>query len=254
MTAGSDAIVPASSLAHLVDRGGRHFLLALTAFVVLLLLAAQQQNARPVEGGLLGLVILVGFFRGALSVWMCLLAWQLARMRVVVSVDQLELRARRYEWFITNPFGFRHALLAWPDVRGIRRWRISNPLAPGGTQENDILYTSRGSFVLSNLHWPAATELAESISRYAGLRIAASTAELPADLQEAATPHRTERAKAIIVQGLAWLAMLGGGLLLGLIGLSLFTGEPFRGSLAGAVLAAIVSLVCGESLRRFRLE
>lgn len=60
--------------------------------------------------------------------------------------------------------------------------------------------------------------------------------------------------EAIFVQGLAWLAMLGVALLLGLIGLSLLTGEPFRGSFAGAVLAAILSLVRGENLRLFRLE
>ena len=230
------------------------FLAILTLFVVLLPLAITPKNPSRPDGAWPWVLILLGLFLGGMAVWMCLLAWQLSRMRLVVAPGELELRARRYEWFITNPFGFRSVRLDWPEVQGIRRWRISNPLAPGGVQESYVLYTTRGRFVLANLDWPAVGEMAALISRNARRPIAAGVAELPAELQAEASPRWTEQAKLQTVRGFGWLAMMGGVLLLALLGLGFILGQPFQGSLASVAMAALVLVVCGESLRHFRLE
>lgn len=226
----------------------------IAASVVLIPLAAKVNDDGRLEGASLWGVLLVGLFAAGMSAWMLLLAWQLRQMRIVVCPQKLELRARRYEWYITNPFGFRRRFLAWPEVRGIRRWLTSNPFAPRGVQENYVLYTNDDRFVLSNLDWPDVTEIANLISQSAGRPIAANLAELPGDLHVAARPPRAERFKLQAARGLGWLAIAGGVLMIGLIVLLLVVGTPSVVFIVVAVVAAYVLFVSGKSLRRFRLE
>lgn len=231
--------------------GGGVFLLIFAAATLLLPFAARPLNGGRVDAGLLSIAILLGLFLAAMSIWLLTLAWQIGQMRVVVYPKKLELRARNQEWFITNPVGFRRALLIWPEVRGIRRWRFVNPWAPGGVQENYILYTAEGKFVLSNLDWPDVSEMAALISQNARRPIVHKIRELPDELQEAAMPSRTERANLRAVRGLGWL---GSALLLALLALALLTGRLFRPALGSVALIAILFFVYRQSMRRFRLE
>jgi len=226
----------------------------IAATIALIPLAAKPHNGGRLEGASLWGLIVVGLFAAGMSAWMFLLAWQLRQMRIVVSPDKLELRARRYEWYITNPFGFRRCFVTWPEVRGIRRWQTSNPFAPGGTQENYVLYTNEDRFVLSNLDWPCVAEMANLISQTAGQPIAENLAELPGELHVAALPPRTERLKLAAARGLGWIAIAGGVLMIGLIVLLLIVGPPSFLFIIFAAIAAYFLFVSGKSLRRFRLE
>lgn len=226
----------------------------IAAMVVLIPLAAKPHDGARLEGASLWGLMAVGLFAAGMSAWLLLLAWQLRQMRVVVSPDKLELRARRYEWYITNPFGFRRRVVAWPEVRGIRRWQTSNPFAPGGVQENYVLYANEDRFVLSNLDWPCVTEMANLISQAAGRPIAVNLAELPGDLHVAALPPRTERLRLQAARGLGWIAIAGGVLMIGLIVLLLIVGPPSVLFIIVAAVAAYFLFISGKSLRRFRLE
>lgn len=233
--------------------GAAGVLFAVLAIVfVLLPLIVGSKNGAPAE--LDWIAIITGLLIGGFSAWMLLLAWQLARMRVIVSPEHLDLRARRYEWRLTNPFGSRRVLLDWPQVQGLRRWRTANPFAPGGVQENYVLYTNDDKFVLSNLDWPEVSEMANLIGQISGRPIAAGIAELPRDLKERALPSRTERAKLRIVHAFGWLAIVSGVLLLVLAAVWLLGGGPLDTFIITLAVAAYFLFLSGQSMRRFHLE
>ncbi|HEV3415976.1 MAG TPA: hypothetical protein VG056_04165 [Pirellulales bacterium] len=211
---------------------------------------------KPSSGAVVVAAVLMALalFLGLLASWLFLLAARCRRMQMELSSDGLHLTTSLYEWFLWNPWGIREARLRWDEIKGIRLWRIPNNLAPGGVQENYILYTAQGDFVLSSVVWPHPEQMAAAIAQRIGGTIASSLDELPAELAAAAQPSRKERIGARLLRGLGWVSTVLGVLLLGISALFAVTGQEWSGGLSSTVLATVVFLTGGYALRRFRLE
>ena len=137
-------------------------------------------------------------------------------------------------------------------VQGLRLWCIDNPLAEGSVQENYIIYTTRGIFVLSSIVWPDPDRIAVIIAERSKLRIARTLAELPPSVGETARPSSKEKVGLVLMRGFGW-AFLGISPLVFLAAfLVLLGGQVGTAMLLG--IGGLTMVTMGGALRRFRLE
>ena len=186
--------------------------------------------------------------------WLFLLGMACKRMQIEIGTEQLHLTASLYEWFLFNPWGVRQVRLRWDEIEGLRLWPIPNFLAPGGVQQNYVLYTTHGNFVLSNVVWPHPEHIAAAISERTGLAAVRSVADLPPKLASAAQPSRKEKFGLLLLRRLAWTAIILGWFVVIAVVLCFLTGQEWQGSIRQAVIAALILVCGGHALLRFRFD
>ncbi|OAI49009.1 hypothetical protein AYO44_00990 [Planctomycetaceae bacterium SCGC AG-212-F19] len=223
------------------------------------MIAWARFNAPPVSQSsdafmIAAVLMALGFFFALMGTWLFLLAIKCRGMYMEAGTEGLHLTASLYEWFLWNPWGVRKTWLRWDEIKGLRLWPIPNKLAPGGVQKNYVLYTTQGTFVLSNAVWPHPERMVAVIAEHTGLPTARSVTELPAELAPAAQPSRKERRGVLLLRGMGWAAIILGWLVLAMVLLVVVTGQEWKGSLGVAVLASLALVIGGYRLRRFRLE
>ena len=196
--------------------------------------------------------ILTGTVLVLMAAWLILLAVRVRQMRVQIGFLSLDLRTSLYEWYLWNPWGVSRAQVSWDEVQGLRLWCIDNPLAEGSVQENYIIYTTRGIFVLSSIVWPDPDRIAVIIAERSKLRIARTLAELPPSVGETARPSSKEKVGLVLMRGFGW-AFLGISPLVFLAAfLVLLGGQVGTAMLLG--IGGLTMVTMGGALRRFRLE
>ena len=221
-------------------------------FTALIPLIARPKEPPPIASVALVLGTALGL--ALTSAWLFLLASRVAGMRMEVTDEGLHLVGSLYEWYLWSPWAVRDVRLHWEDVLGIRLWPFPNELAPGGVQENIVLYTARGVFGLSNMVWPNLGEMADVIVAHTGLTVARAVRDLPPQVAAVAGPSRKERIGLGLMHGLGWLATVMGWLMLGITVLLLFAGGGWNDSMVGFIMSIVVLMAAGRTLRRFRLE
>ncbi len=199
------------------------------------------------------LVLVLALAMALTSAWLFLLATRVAGMRMEVTDEGLHLVASLFEWHLWNPWAVRDVQLRWDEVQGIRRWPFANQLAPGGVQENVVVYTARGIFGLSNIVWPNPGEMAEAIAAHTGLTVAQTVGELAPRVAPVAAPSRKAKVGVHLVHGLGWLATVMAWLMVGLTVL-LLVGGGGTDALIAFVIATAILMAGGSTLRRFRLQ
>lgn len=211
---------------------------------------------RPTSDALVisAVVMSLSLFFGLMASWLFMLGIRCGRMRMEASEQGLILTTSLYEWFLWNPWGIREVRLRWDEVKGLRLWPIRNRLAPGGVQLNYVVYTAKGTFVLSSVVWPRPDRMVAVIAERTGLHMARSVAELPQELASEAQPSRKEKIGVKLLRGLGWAAMVMGWLVLAAAFLTFVTGQEWKGSKGFPVIIAMLLIAGGHALRNFRLD
>jgi hypothetical protein len=191
-----------------------------------------------------GLVIIdpIGLF----SLWVFSVGIANWRAHVAVADDGLDIYAHRFSmWSLRR---MRRAKLPWSEVVGVQLFALTNFMAPGGVQREFIVYTSAGEFVIPELMWPDAQQIAEQISGRIGKPIgdisavrAPITGKRPGDLRGTRVMH-----------GIGWFAQLMGWIFAVLSVIALFGGANFR-SMSYMLMMSMSLVLGGASLRRFRM-
>jgi hypothetical protein len=173
----------------------------------------------------------------------------LARIRIAVSDQGLELTANRFRIWTFRRIG--SARLAWTDVRGIQAYDTPNFAAPGGTQVDYVLHTTRGLFTVPNVQFPDAARIAARLAA----RIGRPVGDLPPDVTPVGAARREDRRGIRLMRALGWTAQVSGALVMALFAVAWFGGGSLEASEVGGIFAAgFVLLIAGGSLRRFSLK
>jgi hypothetical protein len=77
---------------------------------------------------------------------------------------------------------------------------------------------------------------------------------LPAEVAERARPGRGEKLAVCAVRLFGWFCLIFGVLLALMFSLIILTGQEFKGSLAGGLVAVLCLIAMGYSLRSFIID
>ncbi|HZZ27540.1 MAG TPA: hypothetical protein VFE46_05985 [Pirellulales bacterium] len=180
------------------------------------------------------------------SLWLMSLGIGIWRAHVAIREDGLEMYAHRFSmWSIRR---MRRVRLAWNEVAGIQPFALTNMLAPGGVQEEFVLYTAAGKFILPGMLWPDAQQIATQISNHMGKAIGDLSA-----VQEPIVGRRpSDRRGARIMHGIGWFAQAAGWVFAAISLVAIFGGANFR-SMIYMIMLSMMLVLSGSSLRRFRM-
>ena len=180
------------------------------------------------------------------GLWLIGLGVGIWRAFVAVTDEGLELYAHRFSmWSIRRRSG---AKLAWSQVAGVQPFSLTNMLAPDGVQREFIVYTSAGKFILPELLWPDAREIAEQISS----RIGKPMGDLSAVTEPIIGKRPADLRGARIMHGIGWFAQFMGWAFAALAIVAAFGGYNLR-STSYVVMMAMGLVLTGASLRRFHM-
>jgi len=173
----------------------------------------------------------------------------LARTRIVLGNAGLDLTVNRFRIWGLRPLA--SAELRWSDVQGVQEYDIPNPMAPGGTQIDYVVHTSRGAFAVSSVQFRDAAEIARAIAAGAGRNIG----ELAPSVVPVGATRRADHLGQRLMRLLGWIALALGGVLPLLVGAMWASGKPLPPNTIGGLAAASATLlVVGRTLRRFELK
>jgi len=183
---------------------------------------------------------------GLFSLWVLSVGVAIWRAHVIVTEDGLNIYAHRFSmWSLRR---MRRAKLPWIEVMGVQPFALTNWTAPGGVQREFIVYTSAGEFVLPELMWPDAQQIATQICVHIGKPIG--------DLAAVTAPITGSRPRDLrgirLMHGFGWFAQTMGWIFAALSVIALAGGANFR-SMVYMVMMSMGLVLSGSSLRRFRM-
>jgi hypothetical protein len=187
----------------------------------------------------------------ALAAWMFRSAYVAARARVAISDEGLEFDLQRWGlWMLGKSC---KAQLRWADIQGVKVYQTENFLLPGGMEQNYVLSTPQGEFVLLNALWADRNrEIAKAIAARIQQSIQMPAAAQPVDLSRL---RPRDRLGVKLMRSLGWFSILFGYVTIGLMLLAIAGSENgFDSSLILGVVVSVIMVVGGRSLRRFTIR
>jgi hypothetical protein len=187
-------------------------------------------------------------FIASLGMWMLLLANRLRQAIMEADEHGLHLFVNGYEWWLWNPWNIREARLRWDEIQAVQ-YRVLPGV--GEPLPQYIIHTAQGRFLLSSFVWPDIEAMASLICQRTGLEPVSSMAELSSEVAQRAKSGRGEKLAVWAVRLFGWFCLIFGILIALAFGLIILTGQEFKGSLVGALVATVALISLGYSLRNF---
>lgn len=178
-------------------------------------------------------LLAVGLFLSIFAIWFTMIAWQIMRLRAVVSEEGLEITAHggARVWMAA---GLRAAKLRWEDVQGIRVLEL--PMQ----EPNYLLFTRQGDFTINGTQFEDAPRLAAEIARRSGRELGAPAPGREATEQEIA---KSTQGAQVFLRVCGWVSLAFGVLLLvAAIGTSASTGDRWAAVRVGGIAAMLLGI------------
>jgi hypothetical protein len=216
-----------------------------TLFLLIpILIAADQRGWAMLVVGLSGLCMLL------VGVWLFAHAGGLYGAVVRIDGENVELKAQ--QWSLWKRKKLRFARLAWSDLHSVRLCTIDNFLMPGGVDENYLLATTQGEFVLQTTLWGVqARQIAELIAQRIHQPI-----QYPADDPQAESLlSPADRLGIKLMRGFGWVCTILACVFMALLLLAQFAAKPGeRLALGKATFFFGFVLYVARSLRQFKVR
>jgi len=183
---------------------------------------------------------------GLVGLWFLSVGIGIWQAYVTISDDGLQIYGHQFSmWSLRR---MRRTKLAWSEVAGVQPFSVTNMYAPGGRQQEYIVYTSEGKFVFPEMLWPDAQQIAEQISQNTGKAIG----DLSAIAEPAVGSRPSDRRTIRLMHGIGWFALAAGLIFLPLSVLAIVGGSPV-GSMAPVWMMSAILIIAGISLRHFSM-
>jgi hypothetical protein len=209
----------------------------------------------PAQRGLPMLVVgISGAVMALVGVWLLWIAQGVWGAVVRIGNDGLELKTQ--QWSLWKPKRFSSARLPWNECLGVKLCEVDNFLMPGGIDENYILATTQGEFVVRTTLWGTQTrQIAELVASRIQQPILRPS-HAPADVQRAESLlSPSDRLGIKLMRAFGWVCTILGWVLMVLIFIALLAAKPGeRLALGKALIFTLIVLIGARSLRRFRIR
>jgi hypothetical protein len=193
---------------------------------------------------------LVGLFMAGLAAWMFLAARNAACALVAIGDEGLELSLQ--QWGLWKFGTSRREQFRWAEVQAVKLCQLENFMQPSGLEQNYIVCTPRGEFVLPSTLWAGrAREIAEAIAARIQQPIQMPSSERPVD-ESLLQPG--DRLGLKLMRGFGWLSMILGYVAIALFVLVLGTKGEWDSSLVLGIFVSVIMVIGGKSLRRFKIR
>jgi hypothetical protein len=219
-------------------------LVAVPFLLVPILVAKSQRGWAMLVVGIAGVTMLL------LGLWLFRHAFGLWGAVVRIADDCLELKVQ--QWALWKHKRLRSARLSWNEIHKVRLCTIDNILVPGGLDENFILSTTQGEFVVQTKLWGAqARQVAELVADRIQQPIQLPTDDASAARQLSPAEHRGVK----LMRAFGWVCTVLACLFMGLLLITLPTATPDeRWEIGKAFFCFGFILFAARSLRRFKVR
>jgi hypothetical protein len=225
--------------------GGLWLTLIGILFLVLPIVLAPDQR-----GWAMLLVAFSGLCMLLLGVWLFSYAFGLYGAMVRIDGECVDLKAQ--QWSLWKRKTVRSAQLHWNDFHSVKLCEIDNSMLPGGVDENYILATTQGEFVVQTRVWGTqARQIAELIAQRIQQPIQRPVDGPQAEILLSPAEHRGVK----LMRAFGWLYTILACVFMALLLLAMLAAKPGERLALGKAM-----FVCGfvfygaRSLRQFKVR